>query len=55
MTATTISFRRSAWLFGEVFVGRLDSDGAFADGGGYAFDRPVAYVADGEDSRQTGL
>ena len=36
-------------------MGQLDSDGAFADGGGYAFDGPVAYVAGGEDSGQTGL
>ena len=45
----------SAWLFGEVFVGQLGSDGALADGGGYAFDGPVAYVPGGEDSGQTGL
>jgi hypothetical protein len=32
-------------LFGEVFVGELDGDGAFPDGRGDALDGPVAVRA----------
>jgi hypothetical protein len=45
----------SCWLFGEVFVGELDGDGALPDGGGDAFDGPVAHVSGGEDAGQAGL
>jgi hypothetical protein len=42
-------------LFGEVFVGELDGDGAFPDGRGDALDGPVARVTGGEYARQAGL
>src|SRR5262249_11470438 len=45
----------SGWLFGEVFVGELDGDGALAPGGGDAFDGPVAHVPGGEDAGEAGL
>jgi len=50
-----VARRRSRRLFGEVFVGQLNGDGAFADGGGDALDGPVAYVPGGEDAGEAGL
>ncbi len=45
----------SLGLFGEIFVGELDGDGAFPDGRGDALDGPVARVTGGEYARQAGL
>src|SRR5215475_3665917 len=45
----------SGRLFGEVFVGELDGDGALADGGGDALDGPVAHVTGREDAGQAGF
>jgi len=40
---------------GEVLVDELDGDGAGTHGGRDALDRPVAHVADGEDTGNAGL